>query len=523
MKIMEVFIVKKTLSLLFFLVLLTVSVLTAATKFTDVPINHWAYDAVQRITSIKILEGYPDNTFKGVSTVTRYELTLTVDRTISYIQEALLNPLTEKINELDKKIKNIPTTTSTPSKDYSGDIAVLKSDLSELTKRFDNMQTSLTDIRDLKNSYEILGYTVTKIKEVDTRLTTLESKVSGLELSNANSEELSNTKKTVDSILVQYSEMNNSIKSANSKISALETKLAALEKNNVTESFSEKLAMYDSKITLLETKTATIETKILNNDAKMTSIDTKMAGYDTKISSIDSKVSGHDTKISSHDSKLSTIEKIIAAHETKLSSYDSKFTANDSKIIALEGGLNALDARMSAIEKNTLTEDMSKVKDLLTNTNTKLDAKADKITVNAVESRLNTLEQSFQVFAVNGSETSKSIAAIKNDIAALTGKYDEMNKRVMDNTAATDSNTKNIESLTAKTNENSAKTDSLTAKLDESTLKLDQKIDSKVAELDSKITGVDTKWPGINFLDILLSVGLSVGIVYALNYFGVLK
>ena len=52
----------------------------AANPFSDVPLNHWAYDAVEQLASKGILEGYPNGTFKGNRAMTRYEIASMVAR-----------------------------------------------------------------------------------------------------------------------------------------------------------------------------------------------------------------------------------------------------------------------------------------------------------------------------------------------------------------------------------------------------------------------------------------------------------
>ncbi|MCF0155687.1 MAG: S-layer homology domain-containing protein, partial [Veillonella sp.] len=42
--------------------------------FPDVPANHWAYQYVATLAGNGIIEGYPDNTYKGQQNITRYEM-----------------------------------------------------------------------------------------------------------------------------------------------------------------------------------------------------------------------------------------------------------------------------------------------------------------------------------------------------------------------------------------------------------------------------------------------------------------
>ena len=46
----------------------------AANPFSDVPADHWAYDAVTQLVEDGVIEGYGDMTFKGDKNITRYEM-----------------------------------------------------------------------------------------------------------------------------------------------------------------------------------------------------------------------------------------------------------------------------------------------------------------------------------------------------------------------------------------------------------------------------------------------------------------
>ncbi len=52
----------------------------AANPFSDVPMNHWAYDAIESLAAKGILEGYPNGTYRGGRTMTRYEIACMVAR-----------------------------------------------------------------------------------------------------------------------------------------------------------------------------------------------------------------------------------------------------------------------------------------------------------------------------------------------------------------------------------------------------------------------------------------------------------
>ena len=46
----------------------------ATNSFSDVPADHWAYDAIAQLAANGVIEGYGDNTFRGNQLVTRYEM-----------------------------------------------------------------------------------------------------------------------------------------------------------------------------------------------------------------------------------------------------------------------------------------------------------------------------------------------------------------------------------------------------------------------------------------------------------------
>ena len=57
----------------------------AANPFMDVPMNHWAYDAIGQLASHGIITGYPDGTYKGNQPMTRYELATLVARALAVV------------------------------------------------------------------------------------------------------------------------------------------------------------------------------------------------------------------------------------------------------------------------------------------------------------------------------------------------------------------------------------------------------------------------------------------------------
>ncbi|SDP03632.1 putative porin [Selenomonas ruminantium] len=87
----------------------------AANPFTDVPADHWAYDAVSQLAADGVIEGYGDSTFKGNRNITRYEMAQMVAKAMakntSGVDKALVDKLAaefaEELNNLGVRVANL--------------------------------------------------------------------------------------------------------------------------------------------------------------------------------------------------------------------------------------------------------------------------------------------------------------------------------------------------------------------------------------------------------------------------------
>jgi len=76
---------RKTLYLVIALTVLCVAPIYAQGAFTDVPSEHWAYDAVESLQAKGILQGYPDGTYQGKRSMSRYELATVIARLLQQL------------------------------------------------------------------------------------------------------------------------------------------------------------------------------------------------------------------------------------------------------------------------------------------------------------------------------------------------------------------------------------------------------------------------------------------------------
>lgn len=94
----------------------------AAPLFPDVPDNHWAKDAVAALAAKGLVEGYPDGTFKGDRSASRWEVAMIVARLLAKMEQAnatfatkaeldelrkLVNALREELDALGVRVENL--------------------------------------------------------------------------------------------------------------------------------------------------------------------------------------------------------------------------------------------------------------------------------------------------------------------------------------------------------------------------------------------------------------------------------
>ncbi len=91
----------------------------AANPFSDVPADHWAYDAVSQLAADGVIEGYGDTTFQGDKNITRYEMAQMVAKAmaksstgnVSGADKALVDKLaaefSDELNNLGVRVANL--------------------------------------------------------------------------------------------------------------------------------------------------------------------------------------------------------------------------------------------------------------------------------------------------------------------------------------------------------------------------------------------------------------------------------
>lgn len=127
------------------IVLITVGLLTACawTQMRDVPLGHWAYQAIRELVRLRILEGFPDGEFKPNRQVTRAELAQAISRAYRVI-EARIRRLEERLNQ---QTPADPTTQPAPSERQV-------QELQQTTRELLQLRTAVETLQRLAQEFE---------------------------------------------------------------------------------------------------------------------------------------------------------------------------------------------------------------------------------------------------------------------------------------------------------------------------------------------------------------------------------
>jgi hypothetical protein len=131
-----------------------------AGPFTDVPTDHWAYDAIDKLQAEGFVEGYPDGTFRGNRSFTRYEMAMVVARIWDRLVSELENIPTP---DMDDYVTNA---------EFQDAMDMIYDLMDEFRDDLDGLEMRIDDLENWRNS-------------VDARLTALEDGLSNVQITGA--------------------------------------------------------------------------------------------------------------------------------------------------------------------------------------------------------------------------------------------------------------------------------------------------------------------------------------------------
>jgi hypothetical protein len=142
--------------------LFSVLVTQARAEFPDVPRDHWAYDAVTYLEGEGFIIGYPDGTFLGDRTLTRYEFAMVVSRLYDQFldmidegeepeidAEAILDMLMEEFQPEIDELRELIAGNTARIEGLEGTVTDLDSRVTEIGGKVDEMDRRFHPFGDL--------------------------------------------------------------------------------------------------------------------------------------------------------------------------------------------------------------------------------------------------------------------------------------------------------------------------------------------------------------------------------------
>lgn len=130
-----------------------------ASTFSDVPSDHWSYEALDYLQNAGLVEGYPDGTFKGDRPFTRYEMAMVIARIFTKIQDWQASEGAGENTPLEDStlMDEVNTRLDRLSDEFRDELADLGARLTAVEDEQAAMRTEIDDLKGLVKDSGISG------------------------------------------------------------------------------------------------------------------------------------------------------------------------------------------------------------------------------------------------------------------------------------------------------------------------------------------------------------------------------
>ena len=143
------------------------SVPAFAGPFTDVPTDHWAYEAIDMLQAEGIVEGYPDGTFKGNRSFTRYEMAMVVARLytkLSHGGDAM--PMGDYVTQ--DQFNEYKDVVEALVNEFQDELDRMQDDIDALSGRVDDLEDRVAALERVKRSIQWSGVMRMRVEDIVT-------------------------------------------------------------------------------------------------------------------------------------------------------------------------------------------------------------------------------------------------------------------------------------------------------------------------------------------------------------------
>lgn len=352
----------------------------AAVNYVDVSSNHWAYDAVMKLSDLGILTGIVQadgkTYFNGNDALTRYQTAVMLKKTLDYVELNFARQGTVPQNgAVDGTIMS----------------------------RLEALELALTDST---------GRLIDTM-DLQLRITALENRISSLGISTNGSVSQS----TVESLRQQIMKFVEDLSLTTKKLDML-----ALDVQNVQNS--------TSNLTVMESKVNDAVRRVDTLSGNVSMIQSSISSNERAISALDSTVRSLSSSLSDYDAKLSTITNRASANAIEIASIKESMTTLSGDVLSvrdLQNKISSLEDQIANVKLpteatdkldylsarvNAISSDYAKIGDLQ-NYVTKTDLKAN-LNLYAGIDELAQVKNSSEVLY-------KDLQTLRDDFASETG------------------------------------------------------------------------------------------------------
>lgn len=134
---------------LFFLLILSSAAMASENPFSDVPKDHWAYNAIKELAAKDLIEGYPDGLFRGRQVITRYEMAMVTARlaanldaaeNLAKVNQNDLENINKLLAEFRKELDNLGVRVARIEKKFNDKIEQVENKIEQVEKDVDNLK-----------------------------------------------------------------------------------------------------------------------------------------------------------------------------------------------------------------------------------------------------------------------------------------------------------------------------------------------------------------------------------------------
>ncbi len=338
------------------LVLALVASLILARAFPDVPVNHWAYEAVTELAKLGIISGMPDGTFQGNNPMTRYQVAVALKRMLDYLTKQLatgpadMQTALRRISALEDLVSTAINRTQRQGEQLAATDQTLQTVLAEIS----TLKSTIVEISQVRRDLPTMiaaseNKMMTMYNQLSAKVSAIEKNVSDLQ-AQISAQIMSQLRASVDAVNARVSDLDTKFNNLSSRldtlsksIDATKSDLTALSKRvDGLESNLQALATLRKSFSDLEGRVAMLETKVASDvDSLRRALETTSRQFDARLSLLEGQVA----------SLVTDVER-LKRDVADAASAAKKVGVLEGNIGALAGQLTSLSQRVSQTEQN---------------------------------------------------------------------------------------------------------------------------------------------------------------------------